>query len=70
VPLRVGYRWRQLPFPIGGSPLSEHAFTAGLGAAVARGHATVDVAAELGARSAGALTERFTTVRVGVAIVP
>jgi long-subunit fatty acid transport protein len=70
VPLRLGYRWRQLPFPIGGSPLGEHAFTAGLGFAAARGHANMDVALELGTRSAGPVSERFTTVVVGVSVQP
>jgi len=78
VPLRVGYRWRQLPFPIpsllGGasppSPLSEHAVTAGLGFDTAGGRATVDVAVEGGSRTAGTLSERFTTAYVGLTIRP
>jgi len=70
VPLRLGYRWRQLPFLIGGDALNEHAFTAGLGLAAARGHANMDVAVELGSRSTGVLTERFTTAIVGVSIQP
>ena len=70
VPLRLGYRWRQLPFLIGGNGLNEHAFTAGLGLAGARGRATMDVAVELGSRSTGILTERFTMAVVGVSIQP
>jgi hypothetical protein len=70
VPLRLGYRWRQLPFLIGGEPLSEHAFTGGLGLAGARGRATLDVALELGARSTGTVSEHFTTAVVGVSIQP
>jgi long-subunit fatty acid transport protein len=70
VPLRLGYHWRQLPFLIGGTPLNEHVFTAGLGLAAARGRANMDVAVELGTRSAGSLRERVTTVVVGVAVLP
>jgi hypothetical protein len=70
VPLRLGYHWRQLPFLIGGDRLSEHAFTAGLGLAAARGRANMDIAVELGTRSTASLRERFTTVVVGVAVLP
>jgi long-subunit fatty acid transport protein len=70
LPVRVGYRWRQLPFPIGGSPLNEHAFAAGFGFTAAGGRATVDVAVESGSRSAGPLVERFVTALVGVSVLP
>lgn len=74
LPIRFGYRWRQLPFGIGtataSSPLNEHAFTGGIGLALASGRATVDVGAEAGSRSAGTATERFTTAFVGLTIRP
>ena len=70
VPLRAGYRWRQLPFPVDTFPLSEHAFTLGLGLSAAQGRANLDLALELGSRSAGTLSEHFTTVVVGVSILP
>jgi hypothetical protein len=69
-PLRVGYRWRQLPFPIGGSPLNEHAVTGGLGFDTAGGRATVDLGLEGGARTAGALSESFLTGYLGLTIRP
>lgn len=74
-PLRVGYRWRQLPFPIpsllgGVSPLSEHAVTGGLGIDTAGGRATVDLGIEIGSRTAGALSEGFTTGYLGLTIRP
>jgi hypothetical protein len=75
-PLRVGYRWRQLPFPIGGSPaiegspLSEHALAGGLGFDTAGGRATVDLGIESGSRTAGALSETFTTAYLGLTIRP
>jgi len=75
VPLRLGYRWRQLPFPIPSapgvtSPLSEHAVTGGFGFDTAGGRATVDLGLESGSRAAGGLTERFTTLTVGLVIRP
>jgi hypothetical protein len=70
LPLRVGYRWRQLPFPIDNSGLSEHAYTGGVGFNAASGRAEVDVAIEAGTRSAGALRETFTTVFLGLTVRP
>ena len=80
-PLRAGYRWRQLPFPVPEvntlvpsqsimRPLSEHALSAGISFTVASGRANVDVAVEGGSRTAGALTESFTTMLVGITIFP
>ena len=77
VPLRLGYRWRQLPFPIPtdstgttASILTEHAVTFGLGFDTAGGHATVDLGLESGSRTAGALSEGFTTLYFGLTIRP
>ncbi len=74
-PVRAGYRWRQLPFLIGASPagasaLNEHAVSAGLSFSAAAGRANVDFAVEAGSRSAGTLSERFTTILLGVSILP
>jgi hypothetical protein len=74
VPVRLGYRWRQLPFPVvsGGTiaPLGESAVSAGLGMGLAAGRATLDVGVELGSRSAGTARERFTTGFVGLTVRP
>ncbi len=74
VPLRFGYRWRQLPFPLAAAdqaaPLSEHAFSAGLGLALAGGRATLDAGLEFGSRAAGSARERFTTAQVGLTVRP
>jgi hypothetical protein len=70
VPLRVGYRWRQLPFPIGGAALTEHAASLGLGFTAAGGRATVDVSVERGTRAAGATRESFTTTMLGLTVRP
>jgi long-subunit fatty acid transport protein len=75
VPVRAGFRWRQLPFPIpkvptGASALNETALSAGFSLTAAGARATMDFGIEFGSRSAGALTERFTTVLLGVSILP
>ncbi len=70
VPLRVGYRWRQLPFAIGTASLNENAVTFGLGLAAGGGRAAFDLTGEVGSRRAGALTENFTTLLLGVSILP
>jgi hypothetical protein len=76
-PLRVGYRWRQLPFLVGTDSLNQHtdalseqAVSGGISVVLAGGRATVDVAVEAGSRTAGALTERFRTMLVGLSIIP
>jgi long-subunit fatty acid transport protein len=70
-PLRAGYRWRQLPFPVDTAVfLSEHAVSGGLSFTLAGGRASVDFAVEGGSRAAGALKESFTTVLVGLSIFP
>jgi len=77
VPIRLGYRWRQLPFPIptdstgtNASTLTEHAVTGGLGFNTAGGHATVDLGLEIGSRAAGSISEGFTTLYLGLTIRP
>ncbi|MBI4539650.1 MAG: hypothetical protein HY704_09120 [Gemmatimonadetes bacterium] len=62
-PVRVGYRWAQLPFHIRGDAPRERAFTAGLGLILleveGRTVAGFDLAIERGARSADRLQESF-----------
>jgi hypothetical protein len=77
IPVRAGYRWRQLPFLVGtdslnqrADALSEQAISGGISLVMAGGRATVDVAVEAGSRAAGALKERFQTVLVGLTILP
>ena len=78
-PLRAGYRWRQLPFlvpepnatlPTRTVPLNEHAVSFGIGFLMAGGRANLDLALESGSRVAGAVSERFTNLLVGVSIFP
>ena len=70
VPVRVGYRWRQLPFPVNGAALDERALSGGFGLVFSDGRASVDLGVDSGRRTAGAATERFTTVFVGVTVRP
>jgi long-subunit fatty acid transport protein len=74
LPIRAGYRWRQLPFGVGTAsatvPLSEHAVSAGIGLLLAGGRATFDIGGETGSRSAGTASERFTTAFVGLTVRP
>jgi len=70
VPVRFGYRWRELPFPLDGASLAEHALGGGLGLTLAGGRATVDLGLEVGDRAAGAVHERFTAGYVGVIVRP
>jgi len=69
-PLRLGYRVRQLPFPVGTDALSEHAASGGISFTLAGGRANLDLGLESGSRAAGPLTESFTTLLVGVSIFP
>ena len=70
VPVRIGYRWRQLPFPVGGVTVGEHAFTAGLGLSLVGGRTLLDVGYERGTRAAGALSEQVTTGYLGITVRP
>jgi len=80
-PLRVGFRWRQLPFPVpevnpsapsdtSNAVLSERAGSGGLSFVLAGGRANVDLSVEGGSRTAGTLSESFTTLLVGLSIFP
>ncbi len=71
MPLRAGFRWRQLPFPADtGAAVSERAVSGGLTFVMAGGRANLDLAVEGGTRTAGALRESFTTILVGLSIFP
>ncbi len=69
-PLRVGYRWRQLPFTNLGAELDERAYSGGVGFNFAGERTTVDISVERGRRSAGGSDESFTSVFVGLTVRP
>ncbi|HVO34106.1 MAG TPA: hypothetical protein VMT21_00995 [Gemmatimonadales bacterium] len=71
VPLRAGYRWRQLPFPVDTALfVSERAASGGITFSLAGGRANLDLAVQGGSRTAGTLKESFTTILVGLSIFP
>ena len=69
-PLRLGYRTRTLPFTSQGSTISESAGSAGIGFNLGQDRTTIDLAAEIGSRSAGAAKEKFRTIFVGLTVRP
>lgn len=69
-PLRLGYRWRQLPFSNLNDELSETAFSVGVGFNFARDRSTFDLAFERGNREAGGSKETFTSLFVGLTVRP
>lgn len=70
MPLRLGYRQRQLPFLSSGRGIDESAVSGGVGLAFARDRTTLDFAYERGSRSTGAEKETFTTLFVGLTVRP
>jgi hypothetical protein len=69
-PLRLGYRFRTLPFTSLGQPITEHAFSGGVGFNLAHDRTTVDVGVESGSRSAGTAKESFHSAFVGLTVRP
>jgi hypothetical protein len=70
MPLRLGYRYRQLPFLSLGQGINESAAGGGIGFSFARDRTTVDLAYEHGSRTTGAEKETFTTLFVGLTVRP
>ncbi|MFI5279101.1 MAG: hypothetical protein ACHQU1_01290 [Gemmatimonadales bacterium] len=70
MPLRFGYRHRQLPFLSLGQGIDESAASGGIGLAFARDRTTIDLAFERGSRSTGAEKETFSTLFVGLTVRP
>ena len=69
-PLRLGYRWRQLPFTSLGTPINEWAVSGGIGFSLARDRTSIDIAAEGGKRSAGTASESFKSLFFGLTVRP
>jgi hypothetical protein len=69
--LRVGTRWRNLPFPADGHQVHESSYSGGLGLALAQGHATFDFAMVHATRTAGiGISETAWTMNAGLTIRP
>jgi hypothetical protein len=72
VPVRVGLRYRMLPFGAGEEQVREVAIGSGLGLAVARGRGTLDLAIQRASRSASSVEAKETawTLSVGLTVRP
>lgn len=70
VPLRLGYRWRELPFPVGGETITESAVAGGFALDFAGGRTTLDLGIERGSRSVPGMRESFLSGFVGVILRP
>ena len=70
VPLRLGWRTRELPFAIVGHLVRETAVSGGTSLDFAGAHTTLDLGLEHGTRSAGALKETFTNGYLGLIVRP
>ncbi|MGH7670165.1 MAG: hypothetical protein ACRENQ_11805 [Gemmatimonadaceae bacterium] len=69
--LRVGTRWRDLPFPADGHQVHEASFSGGLGVTLAQGHALFDLAGTHASRNASVgISERAWTLSMGLTIRP
>ncbi len=70
MPLRVGWRSRELPFAVGGTLVKESAIAGGTSLDFAGAHTTLDLGLEIGNRTAGPLKEHFTNGYLGLIIRP
>ncbi len=69
--LRVGTRWRDLPFPAQGHQVHESSVSGGLGLGLAQGHAMFDLGLVHSARTAGInISESAWTLNAGLTIRP
>lgn len=70
VGLRIGARWRDLPFAIAGDQPSEQALTGGAGLLFAQGRVLLDLAVERARREAAGARETSWLVGVGLTVQP
>jgi hypothetical protein len=71
ITVRAGARFRTLPFGLNGEKVSEKTFAAGLGAPLTRERASLDIAIQRAARSAGSdIKERGFILSIGLRVSP
>ncbi len=70
IPIRIGVRYRQLPFSNVGTQPSEVAFAGGSGLLLSNGRTAVDFAVEHFRRSGGGADERGWYFSLGVLVIP
>ena len=70
VAVRLGYRTRDLPFPVASQKVSEQSLTGGLGIPLAAGRATADLAVSRARRSGAGQGETGWILSFGFSIKP
>lgn len=70
LPLRVGYRWRELPFSPEAEQVTESAFAGGIGIPLLGGFSAIDIGVQRASRSSGPYRERSLILSVGVTVHP
>lgn len=70
IALRLGGRFRTLPFAYNGEKVTEHAFTAGLGVPLARDRAAFDFGFQHASRTAANIDERGFILSFGLRVSP
>ena len=70
LPLRVGYRWRELPFSPDAEQVTESAIAGGIGIPLLGGFSALDIGVQRATRSSGPYRERSLLLSVGVTVHP
>ena len=70
LPLRIGYRWRELPFSPDAEQVSETALAGGIGIPLLGGLSALDVGLQRATRSTGPYRERSLILSIGVTVHP
>jgi hypothetical protein len=70
LPIRVGVRYRQLPFSNLATQPTELVFSAGTGLVLAHGRAEIDIAGEHVQRTGGGATEHGWQIAAGILVLP
>jgi hypothetical protein len=70
IPLRLGVRYRELPFSNVGTQAEELVFAGGTGLRLAEDRAAIDLSVENLRRSGGGATERGWQITLGILVVP
>ena len=70
LPLRIGWRWRELPFSPAAEQVSESALAGGIGIPMLGGFSALDIGIQRATRSSGPYRERSLILSIGVTVHP
>lgn len=70
LPLRIGWRWRELPFSPGAEQVTESALAGGIGIPLLGGFSALDIGLQRATRSSDPYRERSLILSVGVTVHP